>query len=964
MAASKKPSEDVLQESNTEKTGNRYSSAVTKRVILVIIGVYSAYHHPIVESLRKKVSPLGYGVLCVSGREIVSDSPCNEIPCIYRIASRLEVAGTIIMAGSLGHDLEQNQVLRFVDSFKQHNMVATDISGENCSSVAYDNEDAMRTLVEHVLDQVPGNNIAFLSGFTSSRNSIEREKAFRDVMTEQGRQIDESLMLSGKFTAPYSVLVVDKLLSSGRCPDAIVAANDAMASGAIDALEHHGKNVPDDVVVSGFDNDEYARSAAVPLSTIAACPKHQMQVAADELLRLIEEGGAAKLKDIRIPGRLVLRNSSLAGERAGELAQKVDSDSFSEQAHDAENPDEKIRLLGNKNYADTLANHEIRERFHVRLARCADRNSVYGIFSEAMQALSIRRAYLVDFQPTPDGAVKTASLLHAWPERKISDIDKNYPAEQLLPAGINREISEGILVMCGVEIDGRSVGALLFDPRGPERASMDGLAQTTFGALRHFDQCDDLEQQADELACVNDELVRLANLDPLTGLANRSRLLAELYCSVNNGGEGIAIVFFDLDGFKPVNDTLGHAAGDRVLKEMGGRLSRCLRESDVVARFGGDEFVVLLRDIHSKDDVEDVTQQLLSEISRPMSLSRNRPISLTASVGIACFSSLKGDSSDVLLQHADTAMYRAKHMGGNRIVWFSDELAQEVSDQLLLEQSIHEGLRKGQFRLAFQPRVELATGRIASVEALLRWRRADGTDVSPGRFIETAEQSGLVVQLDTFALQTACMIAAKWYQRGIKCCMSVNMSVAKLQQPGLAAEIKSILAKHDLPPELIELEVTETAAMTDIDANINTLKTLRDMGLQLSIDDFGAAYSSLSYLRHLPVNCVKIDRMFLTDIDCDNAEYNADARIMKAMIALGSGLGLRVVAEGVENETQLNFLNSVGCNEAQGFFFSGPLEQEAIEALLIESFSDSVGASVMRRVSKKANEHDHAGVTV
>jgi len=283
----------------------------------------------------------------------------------------------------------------------------------------------------------------------------------------------------------------------------------------------------------------------------------------------------------------------------------------------------------------------------------------------------------------------------------------------------------------------------------------------------------------------------VANLDPLTGLANRSRLLAELKYSLDQNSEGVVVVFFDLDGFKPVNDTLGHAAGDRVLKIMARRLRACLREYDVVARFGGDEFVV-------------------SEVSRPMRLSRDHPISLTASVGVACTTE-RLKSANELMQHADTAMYRAKRMGGNRVVSFTDELEQEVGEQLRVEKAIQEGLSLGQFRIVFQPRVDLTTGRIVTVEALLRWRKSDGTEVSPDLFIKTAEQSGVIARLDAFAFRKACDVAADWYRRGINCCMSVNLSVARLQQFGLASEIKSILARYDLPPERLELEVTETA---------------------------------------------------------------------------------------------------------------------------------------------------------
>jgi len=927
------------------------------KVILVVTGAYNHYHSPIIDCLRNKVAPLGYGVLCVTGLEAGSGFRTSGIPSIYRIAAQLDVAGTIILASSLGHSSNKSHVFNVVDHFKHQPLVAIDLEGDNWSSVVYENAPPMQALVMHVLDNVASGDIAFLSGYTGGRNSMEREKAFRDGMAERGRQIDESLILCADFEASNGFQVVDQLLSSGRCPSAIIAANDAMAFGAIDALEQHGKRVPDDVLVSGFDDSEYANSSTVPISTVRACPLEQMDLASEELLRLIAAGDEPEFKKICLPVQLIIRASTTvqgvdvllsdSPKFNGSIDPEVDvllsehpERNGSTQHEAAATTLAMVRKLAKRKHTDYLTNHQIREHLHVRLARCSDRESVYRAFNEGMQDLSINRAYLVSFEWASSGSIQSVSLLHTWPFVKISDAYKNYSPERLLPPDLEQELCEGALVMCGVEIEGQSVGALVFEQNGSERSSMDSLAQTTFAALRHFDQCDSLELQTYELECVNDELVRQANLDPLTGLANRSRLLAELEYSLEQGDDGIVIVFLDLDGFKPVNDTLGHAAGDHVLKQVGHRLSECLREYDVVARFGGDEFVVLLRNMHSADDIKSITQQLLSEVSRSMQLLPEQPISLTASVGVAC-NPEQNRSSNELLQRADTAMYRAKRVGGNRIKWYSEALAQEVDEQLRVEQAIHEGLNQGQFWLEYQPRVDLHSGSIVSVEALLRWRQADGVDVTPALFIKAAEQSGLIARLDAFSFRTACAVAADWYKRGITCRMSVNLSVARMQQHGLIDEIKSILLQHDLPPNRLELEVTETAAMTDIDANINTLETLRSMGLRLSIDDFGSEYSSLSYLRNLPLDYVKIDRMFLSTIVSSDATKNPDAQIMQAIIALGSGLGLKVVAEGVETEEQLNFLVNVGCDEAQGFLFSRPLGLEAIEAMLSEDSTEN-----------------------
>ena len=675
-------------ELNTEHIAGKRSAACTARVILVISGSYSAYHHPIVEQLRKQVAPLGYGILCVTGQEITSDSLSKGIRPIYRIAAQLDVAGTIVLAGSIGQSTHSDHLVNFVKHFQHHRLVATDLEGEGWSSVVYENEPVMRTLVSHVLDKVPGNDIVFLAGYTSSRNSIQRENAFREAMAVRGRQVDESLVLRADFDASNSFLSLDALLSSGRCPSAVIAANDAMAFGAIDALVNHGKKIPEDVLVSGFDDSAYAHCAAVPITTVKTCPKRQMEVASAELLRLIAAEDASETRTISLPVHLLLRGST--GEPDVD-ALISDTAVFNGSMNEAVEKVILMRKLLKRNNAESLSSHEIRERLHVRLARCNDRYSVFQAFDDGMRALSIKRAFLVGFKPAPDGSIENAKLLHTWPTREISSEDESYSAQRLLPPGLDEELTLGTLVMCGVEKDGQSVGALLFDPEGPERASMDGLAQTTFGALQHFEQCESLEQQAFELSCVNDELVRLANLDPLTGLANRSRLLNELNISLRQKIAGMVVVFFDLDGFKLINDTLGHGAGDRVLKIIGERLSACLPKQDLLARFGGDEFVVLLRNQYTSEDIQSLTDKLLSEISRPMELFPDQPIALTASIGIT--RNIEQDAtSSKLLQQADTAMYRAKRLGGNRVVTFNEKLQLEVEEQLRVEQAMRESL--------------------------------------------------------------------------------------------------------------------------------------------------------------------------------------------------------------------------------------------------------------------------------
>ena len=431
-----------------------------------------------------------------------------------------------------------------------------------------------------------------------------------------------------------------------------------------------------------------------------------------------------------------------------------------------------------------------------------------------------------------------------------------------------------------------------------------------------------LEQQ---LELSNDELNKLANYDSLTGLPNRllfADRLEQMLVQSRRTGDPIALLYLDLDGFKNVNDSLGHNMGDTLLRAVTSRLRNCLREEDTIARLGGDEFSIILNSFKQPQDAAKIAQKILEVLSTPFDL-QGYEIHIGASLGISLYPD-NGYSVEDMLKHADAAMYRAKQSGKNRYCFFTPELNSQMIEQLKLEGDMRRGLERSEFSLHYQPRVCLQSKGINSVEALLRWKHPTLGFISPVVFIPLAEKTGLILPLTYYVLQEACIQSNIWKAEGKDLRIAVNLSAKCLQHANFIPTLKEILASHHLEARHLELEITESAAMDDVENNIKTLSELRNMGIYISVDDFGTAYSSLNYLKKLPVSCLKIDRSFVKDISL-NALDSADVAIVKAIVALGKALGFHLVAEGVETLDQAEFLQSLGCDEAQGYYFCKPL---------------------------------------
>ncbi|WP_051155285.1 bifunctional diguanylate cyclase/phosphodiesterase [Noviherbaspirillum massiliense] len=424
----------------------------------------------------------------------------------------------------------------------------------------------------------------------------------------------------------------------------------------------------------------------------------------------------------------------------------------------------------------------------------------------------------------------------------------------------------------------------------------------------------------------------LAYYDSLTGLPNRilfNQRLQHGLSSAQRTGARLAVLFIDMDRFKNINDTLGHDAGDHLLQETARRFTSCVRASDTVARLGGDEFVVLLEDIDDPRDAAAVARKIIESALAPLRLM-HREYHVSASVGISLFPD-DGKDAQTLMKHADIAMYLAKAQGKNNYQFYSARINLHSSQRLALESSLRHALARGELLLHYQPKVDLASGRITGAEALLRWMHPDLGMVPPTQFIPIAEETGLIVPIGRWVIDTACAQNKAWQDQGLpKLCVAVNLSARQFNDGSLTEDLARALESSGLPPELLQLEITESMVMADPDDAARILSGVQAMGVSIAIDDFGTGYSSLSQLKRFPINTLKVDRSFIQDLSTSSE----DAAIAGAIIAMGRALKLNVVAEGVEHPEQASFLREHHCCEAQGYHFGRPMPADELADLL------------------------------
>ncbi|HSI57394.1 MAG TPA: EAL domain-containing protein [Ideonella sp.] len=427
---------------------------------------------------------------------------------------------------------------------------------------------------------------------------------------------------------------------------------------------------------------------------------------------------------------------------------------------------------------------------------------------------------------------------------------------------------------------------------------------------------------ASSLSEANRRLRELALADPLTRLPNRllfEEKLAEALARVGNEPGSLAVLFIDLDGFKPINDSFGHVAGDAVLREVGRRLQALTRQSDTVARVGGDEFLLMAERPGGELGASNVSQRVLQAINKPYTLPNQVEVNLSCSVGIVMYP--EHGPAPKLLANADAAMYAAKRAGGSTYAFFEPSMEQDARNQLELQHDLRSALERNELELYYQPKIDGRSGQITGVEALVRWHHPTRGLVMPGLFIPVAERFGLIGALGNWVIEEACRQLRQWLDEGLRMRVSVNLSVHQLRQEDLVPRIRRAVERNSIDASLLTFEITESAAMEDTAVTMRSFAHLARVGATVSIDDFGTGYSSLAYLRKLPARQLKIDRSFVMDLD-----QSSDAlAVVDAVIKLAHALGLRVVAEGVETERQRDILLSLNCDELQGYLFAKPM---------------------------------------
>jgi diguanylate cyclase (GGDEF)-like protein len=440
-----------------------------------------------------------------------------------------------------------------------------------------------------------------------------------------------------------------------------------------------------------------------------------------------------------------------------------------------------------------------------------------------------------------------------------------------------------------------------------------------------------LKKMFREIVENKENLQYLAHYDPLTNLYNRAYFIQQLNQKIkdDDGDSDMAVLFIDLDRFKIVNDTLGHEAGDYLLTEVSSRLLEKSSKDWIISRLGGDEFIILVPSYEKQIMIEEYAQILIESLSKPY-LLRGNEFHLTASVGISLF---PADAADVqtLIKYADIAMYDAKDRGKNNYQFYNTSINNRMMTKLEMENELRQAIERDQLELYYQPQVNLKTGRVIGTEALIRWNHPTLGFVSPAEFIPIAEETGQIIKIGEWVINTACKQAKQWHDKGLDhLMMSVNISMRQFLHEDLIPSIINALQVNDLDPEFLKLEITESAAMLHPDQVLRKLDTLKELKIELALDDFGTGYSSLHYLKKLPVDILKIDRSFIVDIDHDD-----DYTMVKALIEVAHHLGMTVIAEGVETEQQKEKLRNMHCDYIQGYVFSKPLPSEEAEQLLL-----------------------------
>ena len=585
-------------------------------------------------------------------------------------------------------------------------------------------------------------------------------------------------------------------------------------------------------------------------------------------------------------------------------------------------------VMGGFDYLQSRINHHLQQH--------------YSMQQQSRKLAELKILYQVILESASEGIIQydKTGVIHSANRKALSLL--NYNEKQI----IGHDVFDLLSTAEDDAADAKQLGSLMLQQQPyvcnrvilNTRKNSTIVAEISGNCIRDIDakvQSHIMMFQDITVRTLNEErLVKLAKYDVLTGLSNRSKFhdFTEgkiAYCAHNR--KKMAVLFIDIDHFKNINDSMGHDAGDELLVGVAERLRFCIRESDILARIGGDEFAITLVEMGNPNQVTRIVRHILEVIRKPFYI-QSREVNVSASIGISLFPE-SGSDLKTLTQTADTAMYQAKIDGRNTYRFFSAEIQNRMMELSSLEDALRKAIANDEFFMHYQPQIDSVTGRVVGLEALIRWQHPDWPKIGPDRFIPVAEECGLLPALGKWVLYSACRQAVKWRTDEhiqFNFPVAVNLSPKQLVSGDFIDLLDKVLRDTGLPPENLVLELTETAVMLNPDVAISTLGKISAAGVTLSVDDFGTGYSSLNYLKKLPIDKLKIDRSFVKDIGIDT---NGEA-IVKAILALAHSLNLEVVAEGVEEQHHVDFLREYGCEQLQGYFFSKPLCVEKISALL------------------------------
>lgn len=761
-----------------------------------------------------------------------------------------------------------------------------------CQVVDIDNVGGCELATRHLIE-LGHERIGFI-GATEREVIKRRFQGYRQALESAGIMFDPQRVISVEDNLYASARQTVAALDTSNLPfTAVVAATDRNAHGMIHALQDAGLRIPEDVAVIGFDNLDSAAESTPPLSSIEVPNEEVGYVGAEELLRLLEGGELNGQRIKLLPATLIPRRSS--GAELAASAQLSRTKTFTRYAISQYYEE---ALINSHEIAMSLIHHGPQDGHPLDwLSWTSFEWGCLGLWtSDAKSSLRIAHVY----DPSRSDTAAAGDV---------------YPVRQFPPLLGQHDSGGDVIRIYPVLSTGREWGVLVL--RGP-------VDDTSFyyGETVHKQWAALLGVVLDRGAS-EERISRMAHHDVVTGLPNRAFFYERLPGFMERerkNGKICGLMLLDLDNFKIVNDTLGHAAGDKLLQQVAGRIVDYVQDRGIVARLGGDEFAIAYTGQLDKTSMAQLAADLLQTLCRSYHVE-GRELFISASMGISRYP-FDGITADILMKRADTAMYRAKYMGKNRAELYSIGMTAPLHERLYVENNLRRAIELNELELYYQPQIEVESGRLYGVEALMRWNSPVRGVISPADFIPVAEETGLIVPMGRWLLQEAAARLAQWHGNGYtELSMSINISAREFQQSGFVSHVLKTLKETGIRPDKFCLEITETTAMFDLNYSIEQLKRLMGGGVKIAMDDFGIGFSSLSVLKQLPLQLIKIDKSFIHGLSLSDN----DASIVSAIIAMSHSLKLEVLAEGVETERQASYLRRMGCDYAQGYCWGRPM---------------------------------------